>query len=516
MPTTLLTAALAALALLPATASASEGVQPVVPGAKNVMFVGNNWDGTADVVDPVTYKRLTRLNIIPDIEQRMAEIMRNPVDYGYFLGIRQAVGEGNDQFVDDMFSSPDGRFLYVSRPSLRDVVAFDLATRKIVWRVQVEGNRSDHMAISPDGSRLLVSASTAKKVHVIDTQAGKIVANFPSGDQPHENNYSADGNLVFHASIGSVFTPTDDPKLDGTKGERFFQVVDGRTFEVLKRVNVGQKLAEFGKPGMSAAVRPMAISPDEKTFYFQVSFFHGFVEYDLVQDKITRMVELPISEDAASKRRDEYLLDSAHHGLTMNPAGTKLCVAGTMSDYGAIVDRATFRHTIASLGKKPYWSTNAGNGKECWISYSGDDAVAVIDYESEKEVARFKVGKHPQRIRAGRIREDALKDAPPAGPAARPAQGKEALRVSLRPRRFDVRRPFRVQVRVTTPSRRLPVAGARVSMGGLVARTNKDGIAVIRKRRGFERVRAYRVRATRTGYRPGSVRVRSLRTRAGR
>jgi len=501
--TTILTAALATLALLPAAAAAQ--------GTKDVMYVGNNWDGTADVVDPVAQERLARINIIPDIEERMAEIMRNPADYGYFLGIREVVGEGHDQFVDDMFSSPDGRFLYVSRPSLKDVVAFDLTSRKIVWRVEVDGNRSDHMAISPDGSRLLVSASTAKNVHVVDTRTGKVVADFASGDQPHENNYSADGNLIFHASIGSVFTPTDDPMLDGTKGERFFQVVDGDTYEILKRVDVGRKLAEFGRPGMSSAVRPMAISPDEKTFYFQVSFFHGFVEYDLLQDKITRLVELPISEDARRKRRDEYLLDSAHHGLTMNPEGTKLCVAGTMSDYAAIVDRASFRHAIASQGVKPYWSTNTGDGKHCFVSYSGDDAVSVISYATEKEVARIPVDDHPQRMRAGTILTEALESAPAPGPAARPAQGKQALRVSIRPARFDVRRPFRVRVRVTTPSRGLPVAGARVTLAGAVGRTNRDGVAVLRKRRGFERVRAYRVRATRTGYRPGVARVRSLR-----
>jgi hypothetical protein len=77
--------------------------------------------------------------------------------------------------------------------------------------VPVEGNRADHMAISPDGTRLAVSASTARKVHLIDAAKGRIVGSFESGDQPHENNYSADGRLIYHASIGSVFTPADEP-----------------------------------------------------------------------------------------------------------------------------------------------------------------------------------------------------------------------------------------------------------------------------------------------------------------
>jgi DNA-binding beta-propeller fold protein YncE len=389
-------------AALPVTAAMAAPRK--APKTRSVLFVGNNWEGTADVVQPRKFKRIARINIIPDIDERMREIQSDPEAYGYFLGIRQAVGEGHDQFVDDMFSSHNGRVLYVSRPSLADVVAINLRTRQIIWRVHVDGNRADHMAISPDGTRLLVSASTAKVVDVIDTKSGQIVARIPSGDQPHENNFSRDGRLVFHASIGTVFTPTDDPALDFTKGERVFEIVDTSNWRVLRTIDMGKKLDDFGEPDMSGAVRPMALAPDERYLYFQVSFFHGFVEYDLKEDRVLRLARLPISDEAKNKRRDEYLLDSAHHGLAMNPAGTKLCAAGTMSDYAAIVDRASFATTIAAHGHKPYWATNSGRGSYCFVSFSGDDAVSVISYRKEKEIARIQVGDHPQRMRMGKVR----------------------------------------------------------------------------------------------------------------
>jgi YVTN family beta-propeller protein len=370
-----------------------------------VLVVANNWDGTADVIDPSRYTRLKRLNIIPDLAERMAEIQADPAHLAYFQAIRQLVGEGHDQYVDDAFTSPNGRLVYVSRPSLADVVAISLRDGRIVWRVKIEGYRADHMALSPDGRRLLVSASTARKVHVIDTRAGRIVGNFESGDQPHENNFSKDGSLIFHASIGTVFTPLDDPLFDDTKGDRWFQVVDAKTLQVLKRIDMGDKLAEHGFPDMSAAVRPMALSPDERYVYFQLSFLHGFVEYDLVEDRPLRIAQLPLSEEVQGMRREQYLLDSAHHGLAMNPKGTKLCVAGTMSDYAAIVSRRTFAYRLVQVGQKPYWSTNSGDGKRCFVSVSGNDRVSVISYRTGKEVARIPVGDHPQRMRMGQMRK---------------------------------------------------------------------------------------------------------------
>ena len=392
-------AALAAAALSAPAAGAKAPAEPI----QDAVFVGNNWDGTADVLDPNDgFRRIARLNIIPDIDERMTEIMTNPVRLAYYLAIRQFVGEGHDQYVDDMFSSNDGRLLVVSRPSLADVIGLDIASGDIEWRFPMDGQRSDHMAISPNGKHVAVSDSTANVVHILKTETGEEVGEFESGDSPHENNYSADGDRIYHASIGMVYTPADQPQFDSTKGERYFQIVNAHTNEIIDRIDMGQKLKEAGYPDMSSAVRPMALTPNERKVFFQVSFFHGFVEYSFKRDRVTRVANLPnLVQDTP---REEYLLDSAHHGIAINERGSRLCVAGTMSDYAAIVSRRSFRYKLIKEGVKPYWSTTSANGRYCYVSWSGTDSMSVLSYRKRKEIAHIEVGDHPQRIRNGYVR----------------------------------------------------------------------------------------------------------------
>lgn len=434
---------------------------PTSTAKRTVMFVGNNWGGTATIADAATRKGLKTINIIPDKNQEMTDLLLDPAQLVLFLAIRVAVGEGHDQFVDDMFTTLDGKYLAVARPSFADVVWIDLAKAvagradSIVVEQDMDGFRTDHMGVSPDGRRLLVSDSTERQVlefsMVNETlpdgtkvTMGQRLRSFESGDTPHESNFSKDGSLIYHASIGRVYTPGDygyvgpvnaETVHDAVKADRWLQVVRNSDFEVLQRWDMGKELDEAGYPEFSSAVRPVALSPDERFLYAQVSFHHGFVEYDLQAEdptgggdytlggvaepatgKVTRIAHLPVSDEAAALSREQYVLDSAHHGIAMNDAGTKLCVAGTMSDYAAIVQRSSFSYKIFDgaarflAGReysKPYWSTS-GPGNTCWISMSGSDLVTVIDYSTEQVIAEIPVGDHPQRVREGVILKSIL------------------------------------------------------------------------------------------------------------
>ncbi|WP_132992853.1 YncE family protein [Gordonia zhaorongruii] len=401
-------AAGAALLLTALSAPAAFAAPDSEPGGglREVLFVGNNWEGTADVIEAAgSYRKVGRINAVPDKEKRLAEIRSNPAKLGYFLGIRETVGEGHDQYVDDLYSTADGGSIVLSRPSFADVVSIDTSSGKVNWRFPVAGFRADHMAMSPDGKTVAVSASTSNTVHVIDVASGTEKGRFATGDKPHENLYSQDGKYIWNMAIGDVNTPLDAPSLDFTKGDRYITVVDTATFERVRKIDMRKRLDAFGRKDLSDSVRPVAFTPDEDKLYFQVSFFNGFVEYDIPSDKITRIKELPKNPET-DPARISWVNDSRHHGLSMSPDGDKLCVAGTMDDYATIVDRRTLRQGPLVPVSKPYWATVNGDGTACIVSESGSDSVSAIDFSTGRKVADISVGDHPQRVRLGVVPAD--------------------------------------------------------------------------------------------------------------
>ena len=50
------------------------------------------------------------------------------------------------------------------------------------------------------------------------------------------------------------------------------------------------------------------------------------------------------------------------------------------------------------IGSQVYWLTFAPDGKTCYVAARGASAVAAVDTESKKIVARIPVGKEPKRL----------------------------------------------------------------------------------------------------------------------
>lgn len=372
---------------------------------RDVLLVGNSVSGTVSFLDSDTFENLGSIDILPDRQDRLAEIDADPTLSAIYSIIkqRQAVKHfepaNGDRFVDDVFVSPEGNTLYVSRSNLGDIAAFDLskADHPMLWRARVEGFKADHATISPDGAKLVVSATTVDRADVFDTQTGTMLGSFATGHFPHQNDYSANGQHIYNGSIGDVSLPYAE---DAQKGVRQLTVVDATTLEVVKTYSFAE------------GIRPSVLTADEKILYAQQSYLNGLIEFDLTSGTITKTLGEPLSEFAEANypTPDDYPHDSAHHGLALSGDGTKLCDAGTIDNTVSIVAAADMTVIVTvSVGMIPYWATTSASGRYCFVSLSGDNAISVINYATGHEVKRVPVGQFPQRSRLGKVPEQNLK-----------------------------------------------------------------------------------------------------------
>lgn len=377
----------ALVAVAVALAMAAIGASSASAATKNVAVVGNAEAGTVSFLDATTNNNLGSFNAVPDLAWRKTVIFLNPIT---LVGWEVVKGQkGGERLVDDVAMSPDGTKLYVSRGMLMDAAAFDIKTKKMLWRTDVGSFNSDHMAMSPDGSKLVVSATTAGKAQVISTATGKIVDSFETGTYPHENTFSADGKRVYNASIGTTALPYE---LNDLKGDKAITVVDSTNFNRIKQFKF-----EHG-------VRPSVLMDDEQSYYAQLSYTRGFAEINLNNGQIVRRANQPGTPEGQALFWDNLPANSAHHGLAINGAKDKFCNAGTIDNYVSIVRRSDFS-TQSMVGglKKPYWATTGHNGTDCLVSNSEGNFVSVINYGSGAETKRVSVGKYPQRIRLGKL-----------------------------------------------------------------------------------------------------------------
>ena len=154
---------------------------------------------------PGSFRRLGRINVVPDRAERVQR--SRPTRTGWPTSWHPG-GSARATTSTSTTCTPTRQAADRVPPVVRRRRR-DLRTREIVWRFQVDGVRSDHMAISPDGR----PSSSAPRQSCTRGSA-------TAWRSPHESVFIDDGRRILHASIGMVYSPLDQPALDPTKQER--------------------------------------------------------------------------------------------------------------------------------------------------------------------------------------------------------------------------------------------------------------------------------------------------------
>ena len=386
-----------ALLLSLAAALASAGAAH----ARAVVLVGNLRAGTVTVVDQGALKVLGTIDVTPD-----GKTPQDPAQAAIYPAL---VGSKGVNYVQGLALSPDGRTLYVSRGYLGDVAAFDVASRRLLWRLEVSGVRADHVALSPDGSRLFVSALTANEVQVIDTATHQFVGSFPTGDWAHVDEFTPDGRYIVNGSLGNQLLPSGAPTND------WLTFADPHTLQVVHVLK------------FNAGVRPFVFSPDGSLVYVQFSFFNGFKVIDGNTGAVVHTVDLPVRGPAVGESPSQYPNQAAHHGIALSGDARTICDAATVSNYVALVDRGTLRtRAIITVGDQPADAEPSTDGQYCLVTNRGTgpggNTLSVISYRMRREVARLPMGDGPQELLAATIPDPVLRAAGfklPASPGSK-------------------------------------------------------------------------------------------------
>ncbi len=326
------------------------------------IFVGNNKGGTVSIIDATSLEVIKTINIIPDKAQQSKIRQR-------FLN-RYVNKKLGSKCVDDLDILPDGQTMIISRPVYADIAAFDLNSSELLWTISLK-QRPDHQVLTKDGRFLFVSMLTNKKGIKIDLEKRKVVGDYKTGRRPH--------SIVLNEAETKVY--------NGSLESDNIVVINTKTL---------QKEKELTFPN---GVRPFKIMPDEQTIYAQLSFFHGLIEYDVKKGKEIRRVELPIPEFVKSIPLADYPFDAAHHGIGISKNKHFISVAGTVSNYVAILSFPDLQLLkTLDAGVEPSWITNGFEDDLFFVSARKSDKVFVYSYEKQALVKEIEVGDYPQRM----------------------------------------------------------------------------------------------------------------------
>ncbi len=261
---------------------------------------------------------------------------------------------------------------------------------------------------------LLVGNKAAASVHALDLATGERLAEFATGEGPHEIEVSPDGKLAVVSDYGARtagnsltvidwpgravlrsidlgthtrphgmrFTPDGKRLVVTTEGSGSLTVVDVEAGEVTGNIAVGD-----GLPHM------VALSPDGR-FAYATQLRAGSLS----------VVDL----ESGSKLRDVATGRGAE-GLAVSPDGQEVWVGNRDDDNVTVIDTHSFE-IVATLDSKgfPIRVTMTPDGRHVLVTNARAAALAVFDRAARKQVASIALAREGAQYRASMLGSTAL------------------------------------------------------------------------------------------------------------
>jgi len=304
---------------------------------------------------------------------------------------------------------PGKQKLYVTNSSGNDVTIVDVATNKVIGRIEV-GPHPHGIAVPAKQDFILVTIEESKPGELvwIDPATDKVTRRMPIGPAPNQLAVTPDGKFAYI------------PVSDG-----FYEVVDVQNAKMIERIFTGGRphntvcsvngermyLAPMGNPKkvsivdvakhkiigeipFSSVVRPVAVTKDEKRFFAEVDGLVGIELADVAARKMIHRVPADLSPE-------QKKVGSRSHGLGIRPDEKEVWECDVehheVHVYDITSDRPKQIATIPMPGGV-YWLTFSPDGRFCYVSVLTRNQVAVVDTASKKIVETIPVGKEPKRL----------------------------------------------------------------------------------------------------------------------
>jgi YVTN family beta-propeller protein len=246
-----------------------------------------------------------------------------------------------------------------------ELVTIEPRSDKVIRRMDV-GPAPNQLAVTPDGKFAYVPCSDGYW-DVVDLEKQKVMKRISTGGRPHNTLCSADGKHMYLAPMGAPKRVT---------------IVDVGAHEPI------------GTIPFSDVVRPIALAPDEKKLYANVD---GLIGLEVADIEKREMVQRLPAELAPEHRK----VASRSHGLALRPDQKEIWECDVehkeVHVYDLTGDKLRQIATIP-IGSQVYWLTFRPDGKVCYVSARGGNAVAVVDVLTRKVITRLPVGKEPKRL----------------------------------------------------------------------------------------------------------------------